>query len=132
MAAEASNESIFKYCYYGSEIDYGKETFWLNGVLLVIIGTIAVLCRSKMRKSVFYNLLLALACFDTLFILTYGGGLAYISLACTPNYSYWYLLDDISSLFLTGSVYMTVAISLVFVIHTYGSQGDLWYLFFQL
>merc|ERR1719312_2481954 len=79
--------------------------------LLGNIFIIAVLCRPKMRKSVFYNLLLALACFDILFILSHTSGLAYIEHAFQPNYSVVMLLDTIKIPCFVGSIYMTVAIS---------------------
>merc|ERR1719312_1194184 len=79
--------------------------------LLGNIFIIAVLCRPKMRKSVFYNLLLALACFDTLFILSHTSGLAYIEHAFQPNCLVLILFVTINSHCFVGSIYMTVAIS---------------------
>ena len=137
-----TNISCYQHCLFGSitvghkwgnfcyEIvaqadPIGKEYFWISGVFLVLLGiigflgnifTIVVLCQPKMRKRVFYNLLLALACFDTLFILTYGTSYAYMSLAgleC-PNYKeqVYYLFYPAREICLVGSIYMTVAISL--------------------
>ena len=103
----------------------GKEMFWIEKTYLFIFGTIgllgsllniftiAVLFRSKMRKRVFYNLLLALAFFDTLFILPFSLN-AYMSSACLPEYGVgvfdW--LYPVRELSLVGSIYMTVAISM--------------------
>ena len=101
--------------------ELSEETFWTYAVIVPIIGTIGllgnifiivVLGRPKMRKSVFYNLLLALACFDTLFILSRASGLAYIELAFQPNCTVVVLLDTIDRPCFVGSIYMTVAISL--------------------
>merc|ERR1712025_988627 len=102
-----------------------REFFWISGVLLVIIGhiglignifTMAVLRNQQMRKSVFNNLLLALCCFDTLFILTFGPYKAYNSLACHPllmSESYLKTLSwPLTSVGWLGSLYMTVAISI--------------------
>jgi len=108
---------------YTSMCDVEREYFWITGILLVIFGsvgvlgnifTIAVLCQPKMRKNTFYNLLVILACFDTLFILTYGIGWAWDSLACAvfENVLVTYWLREWSDHFLVGSSYMTVAISL--------------------
>ena len=102
---------------------YKENKFWISGILLVIFGiigllgnifTIAVLCQPKMRKNVFYNLLLSLACFDTLFILSYGSYYAYISL---PYHHHNINLMEgltyhVREICLVGSIYMTVAISL--------------------
>ena len=97
------------------------NNLWISAVLMVISGIIgllgnifiiAVLSQPKMRKSVFYNLLLALACFDTLFILSYGISQADKSLTCLGGYSeVEALLLPVYELFMLGSIYMTVAIS---------------------
>jgi len=119
MAAERSNSSL-QNCQFGSEHGYGNEYFWESGILLAICGTfgllgnistITVLCRPNMRKSVFYNLLLMLACFDTLFLLTYGVSNAYRSLACPHNKAINDVFYPVCDLCLVGSIYSTVAIS---------------------
>ena len=101
----------------------GKEMFWIEKKYLFIFGTIgllgsllniftiAVLFRSKMRKRVFYNLLLALAFFDTLFILPFSLN-TYMSSACLPRYGVFDWLNPVRELCLVGSIYMTVAISM--------------------
>jgi len=120
MAAGESNDSSFQDdCTYFSMHKFTEANFWTNAVIVPIIGTIgllgnifiiAVLCRPKMRKSVFYNLLLALACFDTLFILSLAS-VAVIKLGFQPNCLVVILLDTINRPCFVGSIYMTVAIS---------------------
>ena len=122
MVTEISCNTSFQYYLYGRYFGIGMEAFWLNGVFMIIIGTIgllgnifiiAVLCRPKMRKSVFYNLLLTLACFDSLYIFTAGSTDVYLVFGCPSNFTpVLSLLNIIETIFLVGSIYMTVAISL--------------------
>ena len=102
---------------YGHEIDY----FWISGVALVAIGILGlignaliifVLCRKKFRKQVFYQLLTEMACFDILFILSYGIDVGYQSLFCHPyNHNVRHITYPLLNLGLSGSVYATVAVS---------------------
>ena len=97
-----------------------EEYFWVSGVMLVTVGVLGivgnilnlvVLCRQQFRKHIFYNLLSALACFDIIFIVSYSTSVGYTSLACNPFNLPIYITYPISNLGLTGSVYMTIAIS---------------------
>lgn len=101
---------------------YEKEYFWISGVALVLVGCIGlignilnlvVLCRKKFRKKVFYHLLIEMACFDILFILSYGIYVGYQSMACHTNYNYniGYITYPFLNVGLTGSIYSTVAVS---------------------
>ena len=98
-----------------------KEYFWISGVMLVSVGVLGVvgnvlnllvLLQKEFRGQVFYNLLVALACFDIMFILSYSTSVGYQSLACNPfNLTIRYVTYPIINISLTGSVYMTIAIS---------------------
>ena len=98
-----------------------EEYFWVSGVMLVTVGVLGiagnilnliVLCRKQFRNQVFYNLLTALACFDIIFIASFSTSVGYQSLACNPfNLLIRYITYPILNLGLTGSVYMTIAIS---------------------
>ena len=99
-----------------------KEFFWVSGVLLVsfgifgVIGNIfnlVVLCHRQLRKKTFYQLLILLACFDLLFLSSYGVSIGYQSLACQPtNNSVGYFTFYFLNFGLMGSIYSTVAVSL--------------------
>ena len=113
-------------CHYGSVWRRGREAefFWVSGVALVLIGavglfgnflTLFVLWKSDLRKKTFFKLLINLALFDLLFILSYGTLLGYRALACHPDsyingmiYKVTYPLLNIG---LTGSIYSTIAVS---------------------
>ena len=99
-----------------------KEIFWISGILLSIVGclgllgntaTIIVLGQPTMRQNVFNNLLFSLACFDIVFIISYGTVFSYKSVACYPLNP---LIENVGFPFIKvgflGSLYMTVAISL--------------------
>ena len=101
---------------------YTKEYFWFSGILLVCVGffglfgnlaNLVVLCQIELRKKVFYKLLIVLALFDILFIVSFGITTGYQSMACQPtndNVGYFtYYVHKIASI---GSMYMTIAISL--------------------
>ena len=117
-----SSNTIFPCLIAPWKYGYEREFFWISGVLLIIIGiigllgnimTITVLSQPQMRRRLFHNLLLALACFDTLFILSYVVSVSYKSLGCYPlNRLVGNLSYPLLSIGLSGSIYMTVAISL--------------------
>ena len=115
-------DSLYKCLESPSKHGYEKEYIWISGVLLVIVGlygvignilSIIVLSQPLFRKNAFFNLLNLMACFDLLFILSYGIKIGYQSMACRENYNAE--LGHITYLFmnlgLTGSIYSTVVIS---------------------
>ena len=115
-------ENLYECLKTPSKEGYEKEFFWISGVVLVIVGSVGlignslsflVLCRKQFRKKVFYNLLIILATFDSLFIVSYGIKVGYQSMACRENYSYevGHVTYPVLNLGLSGSIYSTVAIS---------------------
>ena len=122
MEVESDNKSIYDCDQVNWKRGYDKEYFWISGILLVIVGTIGLLgntftmvifCQHQMRKNLFYNLLFSLACFDTLFILSYGIKVSYLSLACNPDIPpAIFFANPLLNIGLVGSTYMTAAISL--------------------
>ena len=101
---------------YGYEVEY----FWVSGVILVFVGffgfvgnitTLIVLCKKDFRKKVFYNLLIELACFDLLSILSICMEVGYRSMACTIVESVIAISYIGMNLGLCGSTYTTIAIS---------------------
>ena len=122
MEGESNNTILLDCIYLNFKHGHGREHFWISGILLSIVGaiglvgnvfTLIVLWQPKMRKILFYNLLIALACFDTLFILSYGVRVSYHSLDCYPEDT---ILGSLANPLLAftkvGSIYMTVVISL--------------------
>ena len=96
--------------------------FWTGGVALVITGALGiigsclillVLGSSDLKKKVFYKLLIALAVFDLLFILSYVSLLSYRVFSCNGQDNMFSKLTyPLLNISLTGSIYMTMAISL--------------------
>ena len=121
MEDESDDKSMYDCLHVDWKRGYEKEYFWISGILLVIVGsigllgntfTMVILCQPQMRKKLFYNLLFALACFDTLFILSFGIRVSYWSLACNPNRTLvGFFAYPLLNIGLVGSIYMTVAIS---------------------
>ena len=103
---------------YGYEIEY----FWISGVLLVCVGifgllgniaNLVVLCQVELRRKVFYKLLILLASFDIVYILSYGITTGYQSLACQPtNDNVGYFTFYFHKIAAVGSAYATISISL--------------------
>ena len=102
---------------------YEKEYFWISGVAVLPIGfmglignlfSIIVFLRRTFRKEVFYQLLCTLAVFDSIYVLTRVGSFGYYSMACRTHYNeaYHFLLNLLSDIGLTGSIYTTIIVSL--------------------
>ena len=116
-------EALYECLETPSKEGYEKEYFWISGVALVMVGCIGllgnslsllVLCTKQFRKNVFYNLLIILASFDSLFIISYGIKIGYQSMACREGYSYevGHIAYPFLNVGLSGSIYSTVAISI--------------------
>ena len=117
-----SNVSFFSCLTVTHKHGFEREIFWISGVTMAVVAFIGlignivnliVLCQPEMKKFVFYQLLSALACFDIIFIIFYGGSFTYKSLACYPLNP---LVEDIAFPFIKigfyGSNYMAIAISI--------------------
>ena len=103
---------------YGYEIEY----FWISGIVVTLIGVLglianilnlAVLFRPNFRKKSCYQLLITMALFDILFILSSVVHNGYYSMACITGYNE--AVDHISYDFLkvgvSGSIYTIVMVS---------------------
>ena len=119
---EGSNETCsrndcLKYANYHG---YDTEYFWVSGILLVLVGLIGlvgnvfnliVLCRQTFRKKAFYSLLLQMACFDILFIISYGTCIGYKSMVSPANCNVHSLTYPWLNVGVVGSEYTTIAVS---------------------
>ena len=107
----------------GNRLENDDYRFWLDGILVAVVGSagfvgntlaLVVLSRPQLR-DVFHQLLLALACFDILFIVF--GGISYMFrafLVSTDTYTYIfpYLVHPMSHISMAGTIFMTLAISI--------------------
>ena len=115
---DSSYDCLKAWWKYGYEIEY----FWVSGIILVGVGILGlfgnlanliVLFQSELKKKVFYQLLIVLAVFDILFILSFGLSTGYQSLACQPtNDNVGYFSFYFHKIATIGSTYTTVAISI--------------------
>ena len=106
---------------YGHEIEF----FWIGGIALVVMATIGVignalslitLLRPKFRNQAFYQILITLTLYDTLFIVTYAICYGHYHMACrlpdgVYNLNIERMTSPISDVGLYGSIYTTLAIS---------------------
>ena len=79
--------------------------------LLATLLSIVVLCRSLLKKKVFYQLLFALACFDLVFIASYILSIGYELFRVEASYLVKFATSFLNYYGFTGTIYMTVAIS---------------------
>lgn len=114
--------SFEKECNMGATSS-GDYKYYFDGVFVSVFGIIGmfgnvlslcVLSRPKF-KDCFHKLLLTLACFDSLFILC--GGISYSCRAFVPGSQIFkvlfpHLIYPLSYIGLTGSIFMTFAISI--------------------
>ena len=115
--------SLYKCLESPSKFGYEIEYFWISGIALVTIGffgvignilSLIVLSQRLFRKKIFYNVLIVMAGFDIVVIVSYGVKVGYQSMACRENFRKE--LGRIAYLFLnvglTGSIYSTIAVSI--------------------
>lgn len=96
--------------------------WWCDGLLVSIVGTIGfvgntlaliVLSRPSLR-DVFHQLLFALACFDTLYIVCGGINYTFRGFGAHSeiyNYLFPYFLHPFTHIAMAGTIFMTLAIS---------------------
>ena len=105
---------------YGEKYDYDVAYYWICGLVFMIIGflglvgnilNITILLQSTFRKEVFYQLLIVMACFDAMFIISYAIFNGYYSIACWTDYIPL-IARRFASLGLSGSIYTTIMISI--------------------
>ena len=101
-----------------------KLSFAIEGVVLTIVGILGIsgnllasiiLCTRKEMRNTFNRLLVALACFDSLFILASileGFRKCFNMATDTHILLFPYLLHPFSIFSFTASIFMTVAIAL--------------------
>ena len=122
MGYSSGTQDIYECLNATWKYGYEKEYFWVSGVTLLVIGIIGlignllsllVLCRAEFRGVVFYNIMIELICFDTIYILSNSVISAYDSMVCQVKYdmSVQALLQPISYIGLLGSIYSTIAVS---------------------
>lgn len=106
----------------GTPAQVGDFRWWCDGLLVSIVGTIGfvanilaliVLSRPSLR-DVFHQLLFALACFDTLYIVCGGINYTFRGFGAHSdiyNYLFPYFLHPFTHIAMAGTIFMTLAIS---------------------
>lgn len=107
----------------GTPEDVGDYQYWFDGVLVSVIAVVGfvgnllaiiVLSRPKLR-DVFHQLLLALACFDILYIVCGSFNYTFRAFHASSDvftYLFPYLIYPMTHVSLAGTIFMTVAISI--------------------
>ena len=85
------NDSYYECLKFDKKYGHEIEFFWIGGIALVVMATIGVLgnalslitlLRPKFRNQAFYQILITLTLYDTLFIVTYAMCYGHYHMAC--------------------------------------------------